>query len=141
MTGFTFTFIMRTEEKRLAAYQKNIFIVDDDAPVRQALSRLLRSYGFDVFAYASAQDFLDSVSPDEQGCLILDVKMPGMNGLELQEKLRSSGRSLPIIFITAYDDPLDREKALANGAVTFLQKPLNDKVLLEAVQSALNLND
>ncbi len=125
----------------MTGQQRNIYIVDDDAPVRQALSRLLRSYGFDVFAYPSAQDFLDSVLQDEQGCLILDVKMPGMNGLELQEKLRSSGWKLPIIFITAYDDPKDREKALANGAVTFLQKPLNDRVLLEAVQSALNLND
>ena len=132
---------MQKEDERMTGQPKKIYIVDDDAPVRQALSRLLRSYGFDVFTYASAQGFLDSVSPDEQGCLILDVKMPGMNGLELQEKLRSSGWKLPIIFITAYDDPKDREKAISNGAVTFLQKPLNDRVLLEAVQSALNLND
>jgi len=132
---------MRREDERMTVQQTNIYIVDDDAPVRQALSRLLRSYGFYVFAFASAQDFLDAVSPDEQGCLILDVKMPGMNGLELQEKFRSSGGKLPIIFITAYDDPKDREKALANGAVSFLQKPLNDQVLLEAVGSALKLND
>jgi len=129
---------MRIEEVRMNALHENIYIVDDDTPVRQALSRLLRSYGFDVFAFASAQDFIASVSPKSQGCLILDVRIPGMNGLELQEKLRSSGWELPIVFITAYDEPKDREKALANGAVAFLQKPLNDKVLLEAVQSALD---
>ena len=125
----------------MTSQQTNIYIVDDDAPVRQALSRLLRSYGFDVFAFASAQDFLDSVSPDAQGCLILDVRMPGMNGLELQEELRSSGWELPIVFITAYDEPKDREKALANGAVSFLQKPLNDEILLEVIQSALKRNE
>jgi len=125
----------------MTSQQTNIYIVDDDAPVRQALSRLLRSYGFDVFAFAFAQDFLDSVSPDAQGCLILDVRMPGMNGLELQEELRSSGWELPIVFITAYDEPKDREKALANGAVSFLQKPLNDEILLEVIQSALKRNE
>jgi FixJ family two-component response regulator len=125
----------------MTVHQPKIFIVDDDAPVRQALNRLLRSYGFDVSVFSSAQDFLDSVPADAQGCLILDVKMPEMNGLELQEKLGSSGWELPIVFITAYDDPKDREKALANGAVAFLQKPLNDKVLLEAVQSALKPNE
>lgn len=125
----------------MAANQTNIFIVDDDAPVRHALSRLLRSYGFDVLTFSSAQDFLDSVSSDAQGCLILDVKMPGMNGLELQGKLNSSGWELPIVFITAYDDPKDREKALANGAVAFLQKPLNDRDFLEAIQSALKSNE
>jgi two-component system response regulator FixJ len=125
----------------MTSHQPNIFIVDDDAPVRQALSRLLRSYGFDVFAFSSAQDFLDSVSSDAKGCLILDVKMPGMNGLELQKELNSSNRELPIVFITAYDEPKDREKALENGAVAFLQKPLNDKILLEAIQSALKLNE
>jgi two-component system response regulator FixJ len=125
----------------MTSHQPNIFIVDDDAPVCQALSRLLRSYGFDVSTFSSAQDFLDSVSFDAQGCLILDVKMPGMNGLELQKELNSSGRELPIVFITAYDDPKDREKALENGAVAFLQKPLNDKILLEAIQSALKMNE
>ncbi len=120
---------------------EKIFIVDDDAPVRQALSRLLRSHGFGVQDFSSAQEFLESVSPEAnlKGCLILDVKMPGMNGLDLQDKLSASGWELPIIFITAYDDPKDREKALANGAVAFLQKPLSEKDLLKNIRSALKL--
>ena len=118
----------------------NIYVVDDDEPVRQALSRLLRSYGFQVMTFSSAQEFLDSVSPDAQGCLILDVKMPGMNGLELQEKLNSLGWKLPIIFITAYENPQDRKKALDNNAVAYLQKPLNDKDLLNAIQTSCRPN-
>ena len=123
----------------MAADQTKIFVVDDDLPVRQGLSRLLRSCGFDVDAFSSAQEFLSAVPPEEnvQGCLILDVKMPGMNGLGLQEKIRASGWDLPIIFITAYDDPKDREKALANGAVAFLQKPLSEKDLLTSIRAAL----
>ena len=118
-----------------------IYIVDDDEPVRQALSRLLRSCGLQVLTFSSAQEFLDSVSPDAQGCLILDVKMPGMNGLELQEKLNSSKWKLPIIFITAYETPQVRKRALANGAKAFLQKPLNDKDLLDAIHSALESSE
>ncbi|UCE42356.1 MAG: response regulator [Candidatus Aminicenantes bacterium] len=119
----------------------NIYIVDDDEPVRHALSRLLRSCGFHVLTFSSAQEFLDSVSPDAQGCLILDVKMSGMDGLELQEKLNSSGWKLPIIFITAYETPQDRKKALVNGAIAFLQKPLNDKDLLDGIHSALESSE
>lgn len=123
----------------MAADPTKIFVVDDDPPVRQGLSRLLRSCGFDVATFSSAQEFLDDVSQEAKlkGCLILDVKMPGMNGLDLQEKIKASGWSLPIIFITAYDDPRDREKALANGAVAFLQKPLSEKDLLTNIRSAL----
>ena len=119
----------------------NIYIVDDDEPVLQALSRLLRSCGFQVSTFSSAQEFLDSVSPDAQGCLILDVKMPEMTGLELQEKLNSSGWKLPTIFITAYETPKDRNKALTNGAIAFLQKPLNDEELLESIHSALESSE
>ena len=119
----------------------NIYIVDDDAPVRQALCRLFRSCGFNTFAFSSAENFFESVSPDTQGCLVLDVKMPGMDGLELQEKLNSSGWKLSIVFITAYETPQYREKAMANGAVAFLQKPLNDKDLLDAIHSALSSDD
>ena len=118
----------------------NIYIVDDDEPVRQALSRLLRSCGYHVLTFSSAQEFLGSVSPDAQGCLILDVKMPGMDGLELQEKLNSMGWKLPIIFITAYETAQDREKALSHGAIAYLQKPLNDKDLLNAIQTSCRPN-
>lgn len=115
----------------------NIFIVDDDAPVRKALSRLLHSYGFNVKTFSSAQDFLDSVPLDTTGCLILDVKMPRIDGLDLQDELNASGWKLPIIFITAYDNPKDRERAMRSGAVAFFHKPLNDKELLEAINSVM----
>jgi FixJ family two-component response regulator len=115
----------------------NIYIIDDDEPVQIALGRLLRSYGFLVETYSSAQEFLDSVSFDVQGCLILDVKMPGMNGIELQEKLNSSEWTLPIIFITAYETPQTRQKAMSNGAIAFLPKPVNEKDLLNSIYSAL----
>jgi two-component system response regulator FixJ len=130
------------KEEPMAASSEKIFIVDDDAPVRQALSRLLRSCGFDVHAFSSAQEFLSAVSPEASvhGCLILDVKMPDMNGLDLQERIKASGWELPIIFITAYDEPKDREKALANGGVAFLQKPLSEKDLLKNIRSALKAN-
>lgn len=123
----------------MPAFSEKIFVVDDDGPVRQALSRLLRSHGYDVQIFSSAQEFLGAASPEEnvKGCLILDVKMPGTNGLDLQEKIRASKWNLPIIFITAYDDPKDREKAMANGAMAFLQKPLNEKDLLMNIRSAL----
>jgi FixJ family two-component response regulator len=126
----------------MTASSEKIFIVDDDAPVRQALSRLLRSCGFDVHAFPSAQDFLNTVSPEASvhGCLILDVKMSGMNGLDLQKKMKASGWQLPIIFITAYDEPTDRKRALANGAVAFLQKPLREEDLLKHIRSALKAN-
>lgn len=125
----------------MAVSRTKIFVVDDDAPVRQALSRLLRSCGFDVDTFSSAQEFLSSVSPeaDVKACLVLDVKMPGMNGLDLQEKLRDSRWELPIIFITAFDDQKDREKAMAHGAVAFLQKPLSERDLLTNIRSALKV--
>lgn len=127
----------------MAASPAKIFVVDDDAPVRQALSRLLRSCGFDVDTFSSVHEFLSSVSPEAnvKACLILDVKMPSMNGLDLQEKIRASRWELPIIFITAFDDPKDREKAMANGAVAFLQKPLSEKDLLKSIRSAFKENN
>jgi FixJ family two-component response regulator len=139
LTSILRRFILATGKEKMVTNPAKIFIVDDDAPVREALSRLLRSCGYDATAYSSAQDFLDSFSSDDavRGCLILDVKMPGMNGLDLQEKLISSGLAIPIIFITAYDDPKDREKALKNGAAAFLQKPLNDIDLLRIIESVL----
>lgn len=121
--------------------QHNIFIVDDDFPVRRSLCRLLSSYGFSVQTYPSAQDFLDTVPSDADGCLILDVKMPGINGLDLQSRLNISGSKIPIIFITAYDNPHDRERAMKLGAVAFLLKPLEDVRLLEAIHLALNIED
>jgi FixJ family two-component response regulator len=117
-----------------------VFIVDDDESVRRALERLMRSAGFDVRAFASAKEFLDQDCQDVPGCLILDVRMPGMNGLELQEKLRTGGSHIPIVFITAHYDASTREQAMKAGAVEFIQKPFNDEVLLKAVDSGLSLS-
>ncbi len=115
-----------------------IYVVDDDSAVLKALNRLLRSHGFQVETFSSGEELLASVSLDATGCLILDVKMPGMNGLELQERLAAAGSKVPIIFMTAFDDPAGRDRALKAGAVAFLAKPLNDEVLVATIREALS---
>ena len=117
--------------------RKRIFVVDDDAFVRGALKTLLRSAGYDVQAFESAEEFLADTAEDQKGVLILDVSMPGMSGLELQKRLDDTGRKLPIIFITAYEDARARKLALEAGAEEFLQKPFEDETLLDAVQQAI----
>ena len=119
--------------------QALIYIVDDDESVRKALKRLLRSEGFKAETFASAEDFLNSGYQDKPGCLILDVRMAGMSGFELREHLAASGSELPIIFITAYDDVHTRERAEKARAIAYLQKPLDDKALLDAIRRALEL--
>jgi FixJ family two-component response regulator len=114
-----------------------LHLVDDDPSVRSSLGRLLRSMGFDIETYASAEEFLDAgqIGP---GCLILDVQLPGLSGPELQEELaRSPRQTPPIVFIAAREDPEVRERALAAGAVAFLQKPFSAREILEAIQLAL----
>ena len=112
-----------------------IFVVDDDESICRSLKRLMRSAGFDVRTFNSAVDFLNQGYKNTTGCLILDVRMPGMNGLELQEKLTSSGSQIPIIVISAHEDSQGREKAVKAGAKAFLQKPFDDQMLLEAIYS------
>jgi FixJ family two-component response regulator len=114
-----------------------IVVVDDDASVRRALRRLLRSAGRDVEAFATAEEFLQSTDEETPGCLVLDVHLPGLSGLELQERLTSDGRGIPIIFITAYGDDGMRERALRAGAIAFLQKPFEEQALLDAVTRAV----
>jgi FixJ family two-component response regulator len=114
-----------------------ICIVDDDASVREALEGLLRSAGFRVEVFRSAAEFLRSARVSDAACLILDVRMPGMGGLELQEELVGSNRTVPIIFITAHGDADARGHALERGAIGFLQKPFNDDALLDAIGAAL----
>lgn|SRR5512135_955250 len=120
-----------------------IAIVDDDESVCRAVRRLLRSMAMDAETFSSGQQFLDlldampSFQPD---CLILDVQMPGMNGLEVQERLTTSGNTVPVIFITAHDEVGVREKALAAGAVAFLRKPFNDELLIKTLHEALKRN-
>ena len=114
-----------------------IAVVDDDAAIREAVQSLLRSVGFRAETFASAQDFLQSGRLPDTACLIVDVRMPRMNGLALQQRLRSAQCPIPIIFITAHGDAETRTRALRAGAVAFLDKPFSDEVLLDAVQAAL----
>jgi FixJ family two-component response regulator len=114
-----------------------ISVVDDDESVREALESLLRSAGFKVEVFASAEQFLRSDRAREVDCLIVDVRMSGMNGLELQRQLAADGSRVPIIFITAHGDELARAQALRAGAVAFLRKPFSEQALLDAVQAVL----
>ena len=117
--------------------QALIYIVDDDESVRKGLKRLMKSAGFRAETFASAEDFLNSDYHGKSACLILDVRMPGMSGFDLQEHLASSGSELPIIFITGYDDVHARERAEKGGAIAYLQKPLDDQSLFDAISRAL----
>ena len=112
-----------------------IYIVDDDESVRIALSRLLKSAGFEAEAFNSADRFLDSVPADAKGILILDVRMPDIDGFQLQEKLNAVGSRLQIIFITAHAESGEKKRAMEAGAKGFLQKPFNDELLLELIRS------
>ncbi|HEX3561086.1 MAG TPA: response regulator [Pyrinomonadaceae bacterium] len=116
-----------------------IAIVDDDESVRQALRRLINSVGFKVETFASAEEFLSSARAPGPDCLILDVRLPGMSGLELQSRLVAANYQLPIIFISAYDDGQTRLRALAAGAIELLPKPFSAEALFEAINSALTL--
>jgi len=114
-----------------------VFLVDDDVSVLRAIARLVRSAGWKVAAFHSPQDFLDRQDPDAPGCLVLDVTMPGLNGLELQQALAHAGNYLPIIFLTGTGDIPTSVRAMKSGAVDFLSKPCRDEELLGAIQYAL----
>jgi len=114
-----------------------IYIVDDDASVRRAMERLIRSAGMEVQAFASAQEFLDFEYSNQNACMIVDIKLQGMSGLELQKELRTRGSDLPIIFITGFDSPEIREQAKKAGAAGYFRKPLDGQALLDTIQWAL----
>jgi two-component system response regulator FixJ len=114
-----------------------IFVVDDDAAVRDALKLLLRSVGHAVETFGSAQEFLDAYGEDRAGCLVLDIRMPGMSGLELQQKLNEKHSILPIIFITGHGDVPMAVEAMQAGAVDFIQKPFRDQDLIDRINQAL----
>jgi len=114
-----------------------VSIVDDDVSVRRSTRRLLRSSGFRAEAFASAEEFLDSESAGATACLILDLRMPGMNGLELQRRLTQNGNRVPIIFLSAHASEQDERSALRAGAVQFLRKPISKEALLSAIRDAL----
>ena len=114
-----------------------ISVVDDDDSVRESLQGLIRSVGFAVKVFASAEEFLNSDHLRNTNCLILDVRMPGMNGLELQRQLAATDRKIPVIFITAHGDDEVRSRALNGGAVDYLLKPFSEEALLNAIDAAL----
>ena len=118
--------------------EQTVFIVEDDAAVRDSLGLLLGLQGFRTQAFSCAEDFLRVYQPSWAGCLLLDVKMPGMSGLELQESLRQQSLALPIIIMTAHGDIATVRTALRSGAVDFLEKPVNPDALLGAIRTALD---
>ena len=116
---------------------RRIAIVDDDASIREALKSLMRSVQLDVELSRSAEEFLASERLNDTACLILDVNLPGMSGFELQNRLNSERRDIPIIFITAHADEASRQRALKGGAIDFLSKPVRREPLFKAIQSAI----
>jgi FixJ family two-component response regulator len=128
--------------KLAAGYQTKkslIAIVDDEACVRESLSSLIRSMGHEATEYASAEDFFALGRRDETACLILDVRMPGMGGLELQRRLAETGCRMPIVFLSARASEEEKRRALRAGATDFLNKPVNEDALLRAIRAALDV--
>lgn len=124
----------------MVAPAATVFIVDDDADVRQAVSLLIRSVGLADDSYASAQDFLSHYDPQKPGCLVLDIRMPGISGLELQKALNSKCLLPPIIFITAHGEIPLATQAIRAGAIDFIQKPFSPQTLLERIHEAIKLD-
>jgi FixJ family two-component response regulator len=124
---------MATEEKT-----KMVVIVDDDESMRNALRGLMKEVGLPAQAFASAEEFLAFGFAQQTGCVIADIRMPGMSGLELQARLKAEHCNIPIIFITGHGDEKMRLQALRAGAVEFLSKPFDDEILLDSVRAAMN---
>jgi two-component system, LuxR family, response regulator FixJ len=121
----------------MTAQSPIVFIVDDDAAVRNSLRLLVKSVGQSAGVFVSAQEFLASYDPQQPGCLVLDVRMPGMSGLELQQQLNVRGAVIPVIFISGHGDIPMAVEAMQNGAFDFLQKPFRDQDLIDRIQRAL----
>jgi FixJ family two-component response regulator len=121
----------------MTAAEAMVFVVDDDVGTRESLKNLIRSVGLRVEAFASAQDFLSSTRPDVPGCLVLDVRLPGLSGLDLQKRMAEVELEVPIVFISGHGDIPMSVRAMKAGAVEFLTKPFRDQELLDAIQQAL----
>jgi two-component system response regulator FixJ len=119
------------------ADKPTVFIVDDDEPVRDSLKMLMRSVGLSAETFSGAAEVLEAYDPDRPGCLVLDIRMPGMSGMELQEKLNEIHAILPIIFITGHGDVPMAVKAIQYGAADFIQKPFRDQDLLDRINKAI----
>lgn len=126
-----------TTAQMSAPDERTVFIVDDDADVRAGMRRLLKTVGLNAEVFANAQDFLQRKIPAGPSCLVLDIRLPGMSGLEVQRNLTEAGVKIPIIFITAHADVPMTVKAMKSGAVEFLTKPFRDQDLLDAIEQAL----
>jgi len=131
--------VMGSREGRGATERPLLSIVDDDESVRESLPDLLREFGFAARAFSSAPEFLSSEFVDATKCLILDVAMPGMTGLDLQQELKRRAQEIPIIFITGQKDEGIRRQAFKQGAVKFLYKPFSDTAVLDAINEALRV--
>lgn len=118
-----------------------VFVVDDDASVRDALSLLISLKGLRTAVFSSASDFLATYEPSWRGCLLTDLQMPGMSGLELQAELGEHGITLPVVVLTAYGDVATARTALKNGAVDFLEKPVDDVVLIDVLRNAIRVDE
>lgn len=125
----------------MSADVATIHVVDDDASVRTAVGRVLRASGYQISLYESADQLLQNLPPPERGCILLDQRMPGLTGTQLQERLTESGCSLPIIFLSGHGDIPTSVRAIKSGAEDFLSKPVRQNVLLDAVQRALKRYD
>ena len=128
---------MRSKQEHSTSQRSLISVVDDDESVRESLPDLLNEFGFAARAFSSAEAFLSSDCVDKTKCLILDVMMPGMTGLDLQQELTRRGQEIPVIFVTARKEEAVRARAFKQGAVKFLNKPFSDTALLDALNVAL----
>lgn len=117
--------------------EATVFVVDDDPAIRKSLRWLIESVGLKVQTHELASEFLERYSPDSPGCLVLDVRIPGMSGLELQEKLRERGYDIPVIIVSGYGDVPMAVRAMKAGAIDFLEKPVSDQVLLDYIQKGI----
>ena len=131
---------MKSKQGHSTSQRSLISVVDDDESVRESLPDLLNEFGFAARAFSSAEAFLTSDCVDKTRCLILDVMMPGMTGLDLQQELTRRGQEIPVIFITARKDEAVRARAFKQGAVKFLNKPFSDTALFDALKVALRGN-
>lgn len=128
---------MTAEGSKDGRAPRTVFVVDDDDAMRESLEFLLGSVGVEARPFASASEFLEFYRPEMGGCLLLDVRMPGMGGLELQERLRALGYKIPVVIMTAYADVPMAVRAMQAGALDFIEKPFNDQQLLDRVHKAL----
>ena len=128
---------MNNPEKK----QSTVYVVDDDEAMRESLTWLIESVGLNIETYASADEFLESYYPGRPGCVLLDVRMPGMSGLELQGYLQKQQVTVPVIMITGHGDVPMAVRAMKSGAIDFIEKPFNDEQLLESIRNALAIDD